>query len=185
MDTDERDPAGGHNDDRESAVRPRLGAERSPQDEGVAALEAWEDPSPEKVHEEDVSVEETLLRVFYAMLEGVSGPIRLSKHTGLPVKSVERVINGPEIARLLVAARRDFTQSGLDRLTGSIHQNIHILEKLRENRDPRVRMEAARDLLNRTPGMAPGAKVEIGTKAYEAAVEKYLIKKDDGSSSDK
>ena len=94
----------------------------------MAAIEAWEDPSPEKVREEDISVEETLLRVFYAMLEGISGPIRLSKHTGLPVKSVEQIINGPEIARLLVAARRDFTQSGIDRLTGSIHQNISILQ---------------------------------------------------------
>ncbi len=113
--------------------------------------------------------------MVHAMLEGISGPVRLSKRTGLDVKSVKRLIDDHEVARLFVNAKRNITQSGIDRLTGGIHQNIYILEELRTNRDPRVRMEAARDLLNRSPGMAPGAKVEIGTKAYEAAVAKYLI----------
>ena len=117
--------------------------------------------------------------MVHAMLEGISGPVRLSKRTGLTVKAVKHLIDDHEVSRMFVNAKRNITQSGIDRLTGGIHQNIHILEELRRNRDPRVKMEAARDLLNRTPGMAPGAKVEIGTKAYEAAVEKYLIRKKD------
>ena len=162
----------------------RLGIERSPGREETPTLPTQEGRTPAFTPEilgeevEEVDADEARLRVLHAMLEGISGPVRLSKHTGLNVESVKHIIHGPEIAILLSDARRNVTQSAIDRLTGSTHQNISVLERLRANRDPRVRMEAARDLLNRTPGMAPGAKVEIGTKDYALAVEKYLIKKD-------
>ncbi len=176
----------------------RVGTERSPRREETPALPTQEGRTPAFTPEvlgeeevEEVGVEEARVRMVHAMLEGISGPVRLSKRTGLDVKTVKRLIDDHEVARMWVNAKRNITQSGIDRLTGGIHQNIYILEELRKNRDPRVQMEASRDLLNRTPGMAPGAKVEIGEKAYLAMVEKYLTpvekppKKDDGSTSDK
>ncbi len=117
--------------------------------------------------------------MVHAMLEGVSGPVRLSRRTGLTVKAVKHLIDDHEVARMWVNAKRNITQSGIDRLTGGIHQNIHILEELRKNRDPRVKMEAARDLLNRTPVMAPGAKLDIGAAEYWKMAERYLVKKDE------
>ena len=162
-----------------------MGAECGPRREETPAIPTQEGRkaalTPEVLAEEEVGIEEARVLVVYAMLEGVRGPVRLSKHTGLPVKAVKRLIDDHEVSRMWVNAKRNITQSAIDRLTGSTHQNIYILEKLRENQDPRVRMEAARDLLNRTPGMAPGAKVEVTEAAYLKAAERYFKKDDEGT----
>ncbi len=158
-----------------------MGIERSTEEEYVEsdALQGTRREALPEPLREDISEDEARVAVLHATLEGKSGPVAIHRHTRLPKPLIEHILNTAEFADMVVKAKQNITQSAIDRLTGSVHTNLNILETLRENRDPRVRMEAARDLLNRTPWMAPGAKVEIGTKAYEAAVEKYLIKKDD------
>ncbi len=137
-----------------------MGIERSfdADDMEPRGLQAAEDGVlPEPLPPEEINEDEARIAVLHATLVGKSGPGAIRKHTGLPQPLIERILNGPEFADMFVKAKQNFTQSAIDRLTGSTHQNIRILERLRDNRDPRVRMEAARDLLNRTPGMAPGA----------------------------
>ena len=130
-------------------------------------------PLPQRV-EQEISEDTARVAVLHAMLEGKSGPVAIHKHTLLPTPLIERILNSPEIADMFTKAKQNFTQSAIDRLTGNVHKNIAILERLGDNQDPRVRMEAARDQLNRTPGLAPGAKVEIGTEAYKQAASKYF-----------
>ena len=159
-----------------------MGTERSIDGEDVESYALHESkgrtiPAPlSQRDEQEISEDAARVAVLHALLEGKSGPVAIHKHTLLPTPLIERILNGPEIADMFTKAKQNFTQSAIDRLTANVHKNIRVIEDNLENRDPRVRQEAARDLLNRTPGLAPGAKVEIGIKAYEAAVEKYLKK---------
>ena len=165
-----------------------MGIERSFDAEDVeprGLREAEERDVPEPLPPEEINEDEARITVLHATLEGKSGPVAIHKLTRLPVPLIERILNSPEFADMFVKAKRSVTQSALDRLTGGTHQNIRILEGLRSNRDARVRMEAARDLLNRTPGMAPGVKHDVGASEYWKMAERYLKppKKDDDSSS--
>ncbi len=186
MDTSECPSHRGHRPTWQKDYDTQMGIERSFEAEdlesrGLREAEERDVPEPLSLPEEEISEDAAQLAVLYATLEGKSGPVAIHKRTRLPVPHIERILNSPEFADMFVKAKRNTTQSAIDRLIGSTHQNIYILEQLRENKDPRVKMEAARDLLNRTPGMAPGAKVEIGTSEYMKMVERYLKKDDDGS----
>jgi len=87
---------------------------------------------------------------------------------------VSAVLNSVHFAKLVREAQRNLTQSAIERLERNVHRNLKVLEDNLTNNDPRVRQEAARDLLNRTPGLQPGARVELGVAAYKKIVDKYV-----------
>ncbi len=109
-----------------------------------------------------------------AMLEGQYSPAVVAERTGLDLEVVRIIMNTSELAKAYRDAQRNLVQSGIERLERRLHHNLSTVEKLTVNQDPRVRLEAARDQLNRTPGLAPGAKVEVGLTAYKKMVEKYI-----------
>ncbi len=112
--------------------------------------------------------------VVEAMLEGYYGPVGVAECTGIDLEVVRIIMNKPELAKAYATAKRNYVQSAIERLERRVHRNLAVVEKLTVNNDPRVRLEAARDQLNRTPGLAPGAKVEVGLSAYKKMVERYI-----------
>lgn len=109
-----------------------------------------------------------------AMLEGHYGPVNIAEATGINIEAVRLIMNTQTLAKAYAEAKRNLVQSAIDRLERNVHRNMSVIEANLTNQDPRVRQEAARDLLNRTPGLAPGAKVEVGPMVYKRMVERYV-----------
>jgi len=156
---------------------PPMGSERSATEEAVARLETQKggtlDQSDSLLVQEAVvaAVLDTCLSEFLA---GNVTPKGIEETTGFDLKMVRDVLNSVHFAKLVREAQRNLTQSAIERLERNVHRNLKILEDLTLNKDPRVRMEAARDQLNRTPGLQPGARVELGVAAYKKIVDKYV-----------
>ncbi len=109
-----------------------------------------------------------------AMLEGQYSPAVVAERTGLDLEVVRIIMNTPELAKAYAEAKRNMVQSAIERLERNVHRNMSVIEANLTSQDPRVRHEAARDLLSRTPGLAPGAKVDVTLNAYKKMVEKYI-----------
>lgn len=112
--------------------------------------------------------------VLDCMLAGIVGPKAIAAKIGFTPELVEAIQNRPEMVEAYVQAKKSSVNSAIERLERHVHRNLQVMEDLTLSMDPRVRMEAARDQLNRTPGLAPGARVEIGPAAYKKMVERYL-----------
>ena len=163
----------------------------TPAKTGPSPTPHWEEPpdisilATEDIDREALETYSSLVfdiyaeNILYLMLEGVILPTKIAGQTGLDPYSVQKIQRNPEFCKLLDDARRDVTASGIDRIKAGVHRKIRDLDELCGSNDPRIRLDAIRDWLNRG-GTSPSAKVEVGPMAYKKMVDRYRKKSEGG-----